>query len=125
MDGEALVRLGLAGAWQLVSCTITHGDGQVEHPFGAAPNGLIAYTADGWMSCQMEGGPAGYSAYFGAVTVDEAAATVIHHVRGSSHPWISGDQPRHYRIAGDGLVLSAEAGGGLTEVVWRRPAAQG
>lgn len=121
MDGEALVRAGLSGAWQLVSCTITHPDGRTEQPFGAAPRGLIAYTADGWMSCQMEGGPAGYSAYFGPVSVDQAAATVTHHVRGSSHPSLSGDQVRRYRVTGEGLLLSANLGDSLIEVAWRRP----
>lgn len=119
--GEALARIGLSGAWQLVSCTITHGDGRIEHPYGSEPSGLIAYTVDGWMSCQMTGEPTGHTAYFGSVSVDEATATVTHHVRGASHPLISGDQARGYCITDGGLLLSAEIGDSLVEVFWRRP----
>lgn len=119
--GEALSRCGLSGVWQLVSCTITHGDGRIEHPFGSEPRGLIAYTADGWMSCHMAGGAAGHTAYYGTVSVDEAAATVTHHVRGTSHPFTSGDQLRRYRVTGVELLLSAEMGDSLIEVFWRRP----
>jgi len=119
--GEALARAGLAGAWQLVSCTMTHPDGWIEHPFGPEPRGLIAYTADGWMVCQMAGEPAGHSAYYGRVSVDEAAATVTHHVEGASHPRLSGDQVRDYRVTGDELLLSAQSDDSLVEVLWRRP----
>ncbi|WP_298197116.1 lipocalin-like domain-containing protein [Novosphingobium sp.] len=119
--GEALVRAGLSGAWQLVSCVMTHADGRIEHPFGPEPRGLIAYTADGWMACQMAGEPAGHSAYFGPVSVNEDGATIIHHVQGASHPRLSGDQVRGYRVKGDQLLLSAETGGSLVEVLWRRP----
>ena len=69
----------------------------------------------------MAGEPAGHSAYYGAVSVDAAAAIVTHHVEGASHPRLSGDQVRRYRVTGDELLLSAETGGSLVEVLWRRP----
>ena len=118
---DALTRSGLLGAWELVSCTITRSDGQQQHPYGAAPRGLIAYTNDGWMSCQMEGGEVGYSAYYGPCTLDEAAETVTHHVRGSTHPFTNGEQQRTYQIDRLDLRLSARIGDGVIEVLWRRP----
>lgn len=121
-SGEALARAGLIGAWELVSCISTYPDGQAEMPFGPSPRGLIAYTPDGWMSCQMEGEPAGYSAYYGSCTVDEEASVVTHHVRGSSSSLVGGDQRRAYAVQGDLLRLGAEMGGASIEVLWRRPA---
>lgn len=121
ISSDALARSGLLGAWELVSCTITGSDSQIEHPYGTAPRGLIAYTIDCWMSCQMIGGALGYSAYYGPCSLDEAARIVTHHVRGSTHPFISGDQQRCYRVDGMVLHLSAQIGDGVIEVLWRRP----
>ena len=45
----------LIGAWQLRSCTSTLPDGTQEHMYGSAPIGVIMYTPDGWMSCDMAG----------------------------------------------------------------------
>ena len=52
-DGE-LVR-ALIGAWQLVRWTIEYPpSGRVTQPFGADPEGLLVYTADGHMSAVMQ-----------------------------------------------------------------------
>ena len=52
-DGE-LVR-ALTGAWQLVGWTIEYPpSGRVTQPFGADPEGLLVYTADGHMSAVMQ-----------------------------------------------------------------------
>ena len=118
---DALARSGLLGAWELVSCTITDNDSQIEHPYGTSPRGLIAYTNDGWMSCQMIGGELGYSAYYGPCSLDEAAGIVTHHVCGSTHPFTSGDQTRCYLVDGLKLHLSAQIGDGVIEVMWQRP----
>ncbi len=91
-----------------------------EHPFGEAPEGAIFYTADGWMACQMQGGTIS-SAYCGPYEVDEATRRVIHRVAFSDSPLMRGDQLRHYQIAENRLLLSADMDETRIEVLWRRP----
>lgn len=43
----------LVGAWQLVRWSITYEDGAVTEPLGPAAEGLLVYTADGWMSAAI------------------------------------------------------------------------
>ncbi|MFF4243420.1 lipocalin-like domain-containing protein [Streptomyces sp. NPDC001822] len=47
------VRRKLLGAWQLVSYTARSTGGEVIHPLGPKPQGLILYTAQGYMSAQL------------------------------------------------------------------------
>ncbi|HEX6657770.1 MAG TPA: lipocalin-like domain-containing protein [Ilumatobacter sp.] len=46
-------RKRLIGAWQLVRWFITYEDGSVTEPLGHGAEGLLVYTADGWMSASM------------------------------------------------------------------------
>ena len=46
-------RKRLIGAWQLVRWFITYEDGSVTEPLGEGAEGLLVYTADGWMSASM------------------------------------------------------------------------
>jgi len=116
----------LVGAWRLVGCTLTDGEGRVTRPYGTEPNGAILYTPDGWMACHMEPGGVvdepsfGQSSYFASVTVRPEAGVVVHHVEGSSTPFVAGDQIRHYRFEGALLHLEAEANGLQAHLVWRR-----
>ena len=130
--GEAAARVGLIGAWRLVSCAITAPDGEVSHPYGEAPAGVILYTPDGWMSCHMQGARfegaetrredvLAYTGYYGAYTVVEAERLVVHHVAGSSEAIMSGDQLRYYEIEGVRLRLTAEMNGLKVDVRWARP----
>ena len=43
----------LVGTWKLVAWEAVHPDGRVSHPLGPAPQGLVIYGADGWMSAAM------------------------------------------------------------------------
>ena len=52
-DGELVS--ALIGAWQLVRWTIEYPpSGRLTQPFGADPEGLLVYTADGHMSAVMQ-----------------------------------------------------------------------
>lgn len=101
--------------------------GEVRHPFGEAPSGLILYTTDGYMSAQLTPGPgAEYISYGGRFHVDELSATVRHEVLISTMPeLLLQPQIRHAHVDGDRLTLSAStiSAEGTTEhntLVWRR-----
>ena len=123
------------GAWRLVSVETLGPKGEISYPFyGKHPEGLLVYDASGWMSVQIVSDPAptlpragsreemlrapvaekasaleGYLAYFGTWTVDEAKATVTHHIRQSLYPAERGeDGVRHFVFDGDRLTLTAK-----------------
>ena len=126
-DSE-LVR-ALTGAWQLVRWTIEYPPGdRVTQPFGADPEGLLVYTADGHMSAVMQrrnrpplsradphavsdaeksAAFATYLHYSGAWSV--ANGNVIHDVRHAMNPNLIGTrQVRSVSLDGDSLELGAE-----------------
>jgi len=43
----------LVGAWQLARCYITYENGAITEPLGHAAEGLLVYTADGWMTAAI------------------------------------------------------------------------
>ncbi|POX58142.1 hypothetical protein C3492_39360 [Streptomyces sp. Ru62] len=120
------VRRRLLGAWQLLSYTAESSDGEVIHPLGPAPYGLIVYTPEGYMSAQLGRGDrpplgsarledaeagelaraaAGYVSYGGPFEVVDPT-TVEHHVTTSLFPnWIGRSQVRTVRFAGSFLRL--------------------
>lgn len=126
------LRRDIHGAWELVSYT-TRDDqgGPVTYPLGPDAHGLIMYTHDGYMSAQLmkpdrpnydqpdTGGgtatqhaaaAAGYLAYSGPYSVDEATAIVHHEVSVSLLPnWLGTVQLRHSLLEADRLTLTAEA----------------
>ncbi|BDB43747.1 MULTISPECIES: lipocalin-like domain-containing protein [Mycobacterium] len=118
----------LLGGWLLESFVSRHdGTDEVRHPFGDNPSGLILYTADGHMSAQLTpGGDGEFVSYGGRFDVDEAAATVCHHVVISTLPeLLRQPQIRHAKIDGDRLTLSVtqtSAKGRVVHstLVWRR-----
>ena len=101
-------------------------DGSQSLLYGDKPRGVIVYSADGWMACQMANGVGGgdpgsfFSAYHGRYSIDEAQAVVTHHVVWSSTEGVSGDARRSYRIEGCKLILTAQTGGALVEVRWSK-----
>ena len=119
----------LVGAWRLESME-AHGPAGLEHPWGSEIDGQLLYERGGHMSLQMarigraffaagdrERGSdaeigaafAGYHAYFGRYTVDEAAQVVVHHVGRSLFPnWEGGSQRRLVEVAGETLILTSE-----------------
>ena len=120
-------RARLVGAWQLSRWYITYEDGSVTEPLGQHAEGLLVYTADGWMSAQMmtAGRPRLSRGNPRAAPVEERAAAfdtffgyccrwrvvgqaVEHHVTISHNPALAGTvQVRNIEMKGRALTLSA------------------
>jgi len=124
------LRDAVLGAWELVSFVARDvATGEDRHPLGAAPRGLILYTADGHMSAQLaESDMSEYIAYGGRYSVDEETSTLHHDVTISMMPeLLAQPQFRNASVDGDFLTLSATRSddAGVTthsSLVWRRPA---
>ncbi len=129
---ESLTAPDLTGTWRLVSYRLISAEGDTTYPFGETPEGQIIYTGTGDGTGEMSahlmypGAEPGdlsgldateifarvsrtYIAYYGTYTVDGAAGTVTHHVRGSLRPtWVGTDQVREFELlGGDRLSLTA------------------
>jgi Lipocalin-like domain len=139
----------LLGAWKLESWTIGYSDrDDFSYPYGEEPQGLLVYTADGWMSASISRPdrqllPEGvsprkagaevlseaYQSYFhyaGPYEVD--GGDVIHYVSQSLNPnFVGSRQLRHAELDGQTLVLSGkDTAGEVTRfhsLVWHRVAA--
>ncbi|MFI8008065.1 lipocalin-like domain-containing protein [Streptomyces sp. NPDC086010] len=120
------VRRRLLGAWRLVSYTARSRDGEVLHPLGPRPQGLIMYTDQGYMSAQLGRGDrplmisgrledaatdelarasVSYLAYGGPFEVVDPT-TVEHHVTTSLFPnWVGRTQVRKVTFADTLLKL--------------------
>jgi hypothetical protein len=121
------LRDALVGAWLLVSYESQAVDGSdLIHPFGSDPEGLIVYSADGFMAAQLMSArrrpysqpdlhsapiseladaAAGYVSYSGPFSVD--GNVVAHHVRTSLMPnWIGQTQYRKVSLESSVLTLS-------------------
>lgn len=118
----------LLGGWRLESFVSRDEEtGELRHPFGEHPCGLILYTTDGHMSAQLTPGPgAEFVSYGGRFHVDEQASTVTHEVVIATMPELL-EQPqlRHARIDGDRLTLSVSQRSARgraihSTLVWRR-----
>ncbi|NJD31495.1 MAG: lipocalin-like domain-containing protein [Gammaproteobacteria bacterium] len=128
-DADARLAAALVGSWQLVRWTIGYpGTDRVTEPFGPKPEGLLLYTADGYMSAAMQkrGRPRLSHADVRSVTDAEKAAAfgsylnysgrwhvaggcVIHEVECSMNPNLIGTrQVRRAALAGSTLELTAE-----------------
>jgi hypothetical protein len=131
-DLLAATRERLLGAWRLVGWEIVEGDRR-SAPFGDDADGLIVYTADGWMNASIAraGRPplssasvrqaplaeqgAAYASYFNYAGPFElrwhaGAPHVLHRVRFSLNPGFVGSEQLR-RVAFDGerhLTLSAD-----------------
>lgn len=123
----ARMRDQLVGAWQLVSYVSTPEDPTKEatHPLGNDPKGILLYTADGYMSAQIQALESakeeidakstqltGYLGYAGPFHIDETGSEPVlqHHMSLSSFPaWLGDTQRRLVRLEGNILVLSTES----------------
>jgi len=120
------LRQALPGGWLLESFVSRRdGTGPVRYPFGEHPSGLILYTTDGHMSAQLTPGTGEFVSYGGRFEVDEAAATVTHHVIIATMPELLLEPLiRHARVEDDRLTLSArqttDEGAIHSTLVWRR-----
>jgi enoyl-CoA hydratase/carnithine racemase len=100
----------LVGAWSLVSYEVQDPDGSVRLPLGATPVGSLVYGLDGSLSARLATGPevADAIAYRGTFALDEAAASVLHHVTAGLEPaWVGHTLRRAFELTGDTLVLRA------------------
>ena len=134
----AFRRSTLLGAWELTSYVVLDDTGEtVSWPLGEDAAGYLLYTDDGYMSAQLmrRGRPdlddaaaaRGYLAYSGPFDLDEATATLYHHVDVALLPsWVDGQQIRDGELH-DGLLIlagdvAAEFGAGARAVLtWHRP----
>ena len=97
----------LVGAWRLVG--LDTGGRSAEAPGGQKPDGLIIYSADGWMSAQIispgehDDGTVDHHAYFGPYSVDEAQSMVAHHRLYNTHEGPP-DVPRRYSFPADDML---------------------
>lgn len=125
----------LAGSWRLVGVETIRPGGEVIYPFyGVHPQGILIYDRSGWMSVQIVSDPApnvpttssrerfrqappseksvaidGFYAYYGTWTVDDAGATVTHHIRQSLYPGERNtDVTRRLTLEGNRLTLVAK-----------------
>jgi hypothetical protein len=127
----------LIGTWALVAYDVRDADGSRYQPLGPDPLGLLIYGADGHMSAQLtrriEASTTGASrlaadaiAYSGTYDVDEAGASVAHHVIVSLAPeWAGHTLRRAIHLDEDLLLLTARMSApdgavSLHELSWRR-----
>jgi ketosteroid isomerase-like protein len=131
---------GLVGTWHFVREIDRRTDGAPIDP-PVEYDGLLIYTADGFVSAQIFPRGRGWvpdsaslkelrsgfelsTSYFGRYAVDPAAKTVTHHVESGLDPDDAGEKTRRYRLSGDELVLTGSwVYGGETvqfEITWRR-----
>lgn len=133
------------GAWELVKTERRDAGGAVVGEVLPGYTGQIVYTAGGHMSAHLMGSGRPvvasadrqtwsdeqkvrafdtYIGYYGTYSVDGQAGVVTHHVHGASSPAMTGaDQPRHFRLTGNELVLSPPPREGSSErsfLTWRR-----
>lgn len=112
------IRDQLVGAWELLSYVSTLPDPTKEeeatYPLGKNPKGILIYSADGYMSAQIQALDqlTSYLGYTGPFDIDETGTETVlqHHVSLSSFPaWLGDIQRRVARLDGDILVLSMES----------------
>ena len=129
----------LVGAWRLISFEERTADGEVVHPYGERPVGLLVYDASGRMSVQVmhsdraplssdnlnevapeELRPAieGFTAFFGRYEIDEETHTITHHVEGHVLPNSVGKSlKRRFELSDNRLILMPAEN---RRVVWER-----
>jgi hypothetical protein len=133
------VRAKLLGSWRLVKYDVIAADGSTRP--GNFDTGVVSYDASGHMSAHLwraagrntapprtdadrSAAYQSYLGYYGPFDVNEAAGTVVHHVRGSSYPdWVGSDQLRYYELDPDGrhLMLSVKNGDRVaSRLTWER-----
>jgi Lipocalin-like domain len=133
------------GTWKLVNIEQRNARGEVIAPTPAAPSnrtGYLIYDPAGYMAVSImpvgrkkyadaqptddeaKAAIAGYAAYFGTFTINEADRSVTHHLQGSLNPGMAPDQKRFFDLAGNRLTLKppAAANGNQSRLTWERMA---
>jgi hypothetical protein len=137
----------LIGMWLLVKYVDTPENGEPVFAYGKEPVGHFICTAGGHVAFSIMRNPPNiedptpdldpdpcipvwYCAYFGTYKVDVRTGVWVTHVQGSNSPgFLNTDQPRHFKISGDTLVVSESYLNGSTRIkaerVFVREAAPG
>lgn len=117
----------LVGTWRLIEYTdFDSTTGKKSYPYGEHPKGYFTYTKSGIVNLNISAEkPIIVSAdseyvkqfslgvlldnacgYFGTYTIDDKKSVVTHHVKGGSVlSYIGTDQPRHFILKGDTLLI--------------------
>lgn len=105
----------IVGSWLLESAVVVTTGGALSHPYGVTPQGVLLYTADGWMSVTIpsvgDGPTPGAIFYAGTVTIEDTIVT--HHVLVGTDPFPAGtDQQRQVELnqGRDTLTLTTPTG---------------
>jgi hypothetical protein len=116
------------GVYRLVSWEVWAEGSAATHPLGAAPQGMIIYTAGGHMAVQMmrqarplftsgdrwrstpeevQAAYGGYNAYCGRYEVHEAERYIAHLLENSLYPSrVGAELRRSYEFTGNRLILT-------------------
>jgi hypothetical protein len=141
-------RSGVVGTWELIAWQLIGPDGAIVEPFGPAPQGLLVYGADGFMSVvitardrsRLPDVPTERTSTEKAAAFDGAHAyagtwallpgEIVHRVRVSALPNYEGtEQRRRLHLDGDRLTLTTPPGraahiapdsGVVGRLTWRR-----
>ncbi len=117
----------IVGTWRLIEYTdFDTATGESTHPYGEHPKGYFTYTKGGIVNLNIsaENPISGVhdsvyikqfslgalldnaAGYFGTYTIDSVNSIVTHHVKGGSVlDYIGTDQPRHFILKGDTLLI--------------------
>lgn len=138
------MREQITGAWSFVSVVSERQDGTRAEPFGAAPTGLIIFTADGHFSLfqsratlpriaandrarataeEAQSIVEGSIAYFGTYTVNEAERSLTLRLAGSTYANLPPVQHRQVTLlnANELHFINPRTPSGVTlRTVWRR-----
>src|SRR5450432_89141 len=114
----------LIGTWLLVKYMDTPEDGEPIFAFGREPIGHFIFTAGGHIAFSIMRNPPNidnhtsdpdpdacipgwYCAYFGTYSIDIKKGVWVTHVQSANIPgFLNKDQPRHFTINGNTLVVS-------------------
>ena len=114
----------LVGTWMLVKYVDTPDNGEPIFAFGRHPVGFFIFTAGGHVAFNIMRNPPDiaqptsdpdpdacipgwYCAYFGTYTLDKKNGMWITRVLSANTPsWLNTDQPRHFKLIGNELVVS-------------------
>ena len=117
----------IVGTWRLMEYTdFDTLTGKATHPYGEHPKGYFTYTKSGIVNLNLSAEKPivvsddsvyikqfslgalldNAAGYFGTYTIDSVNSIVTHHVKGGSVlDYIGTDQPRHFILKGDTLLI--------------------
>jgi hypothetical protein len=139
------VKKRFVGTWQLVSVEQRNAAGEIVPPAAPqasapSPLGVIIYDAAGYVAVtimprnraryaaaqptdeEAKAALAGYAAYFGTFSINEAEGVITHHLQGSVNPGMASEQVRRFELAGNRLTLQPPPGptGLQSRLTWER-----